>query len=165
FWNCSQLAGGFFTKLNPVPAGLRKPCNLVLTHNNLPFAAAGDYALWDFGPYHIPGMQPTNWNDGARLHTLIGATELTLLYYNDNLDGGYSTARFDAPGAPAYSNLGRVDFMDIQETGITADRPVPVPASLGEYLPVVARAEAVYTNHQPFYSAAPLAFSGIRYSD
>jgi hypothetical protein len=171
FWNC--LGGGnvpySLAHFNPLPPGLRRAqgagCNLILTHNNLHYAAAGDYALWDFGPYHIPGMQPTNWNDGARLHTLIGATELTALYYNDNLDGGFPTARFDAPGAPAYTNLGRLDFMDIQEVGMTADRPMPVPASLGEYLPVVGRAEAVYTNHQPFYNVNPLSFSGIRYSD
>ncbi len=31
---------------------------------------------------------------------------------------------------------------------MTADRPMPVPASLGEYLPVVGRAEAVYVNHE-----------------
>jgi hypothetical protein len=170
FWEClggGQLLGG--ARYDPMPVGLRKSqgagCNLTLTHNNLPYGAAGNYALWDFGPYHIPGMQPANWNDGARLHTLVGSTELTALYYNDNMDGGFPTARFDAPGAPPYTNLGSINFMDIQEAGITADRPLPVPASLGEYLPIVGRAEALYTNHQPFYNANVLSFSGIRYSD
>jgi hypothetical protein len=172
FWNClggGQLLGGH--TYNPLPPGFRRPasgpggCSLALTHNNLPYGAAGDYALWDFGPYHIPGMQPSNWNDGMRLHTLVGETELTALYYNDNMDGGFPTARFDAPGAPAYTNLGRIDFMDIQEIGMTADRPIPVPASLGEYLPIVGRAEVLYTNHEPFYNSNVLSFSGIRYSD
>jgi hypothetical protein len=169
FWEC--LSSGFFSKTNPLPAGLRKAafgpggCKLNLTHNNLPYGAAGDYALWDFGPYHIPGMQPENWNDGARFHTLIGATELTALYYNDNMNGGFPAARFGGPGHPYYTNLGSVFFPDIQEVGMTADRPLPVPASLGEYLPVVGRAEAVYVNHEQFYDNRPLAFSGIRYSD
>jgi hypothetical protein len=178
FWNCQIIGptgGGFLLgghPYNPLPKGLVRPvgngpgdCNLTLSHNNLPYGAAGNYALWDFGPYHIPGMQPSNWNDGARLHTLVGETELTALYYNDNMDGGFPTARFDAPGAPAYTNLGRIDFMDIQEVGMTGDRPIPVPAALGEYLPIVGRAEVLYTNHQPFYNSNVLSFSGIRYSD
>jgi hypothetical protein len=37
--------------------------------------------------------------------------------------------------------------------------------SLGEYLPIVGRAEVLYTNHQPFDNDNPLALSGIRYSD
>jgi hypothetical protein len=177
FWNC--LGGGqipipiskpnapkFF---NPLPPGMQHSqgsgCNLTLSHNNNPLGAAGDYALWDFGLYHIPGMQPSNWNEGARIHTLIGSTELTALYYNDNMDGGFPTPRFGGPGAPYYTNLGRLDFMDIQEIGVTADRPMPIPAALGEYLPVVGRAEALYTNHQPFMNDNPLALSGIRYSD
>jgi hypothetical protein len=56
-------------------------------------------------------------------------------------------------------------FPDIQEVGMTADRPMPVPASLGEYLPVVGRAEALYVNHAPYYDNRPLAFSALRYSD
>jgi hypothetical protein len=165
----SPISPKFF---NPMPAGLVRPvtglpggCNLTLSHNNLPYGAAGDYGLWDFGPWHIPGMQPSNWNDGVRLHTLIGSTELTALYYNDNMDGGAPTARFGGPGDPYYTNLGRIDFMDIQEVGITADRPMPMLPSLGEYLPIVGRAEVVYTNHQPFDNDNPLALSGIRYSD
>jgi hypothetical protein len=84
------------------------------------------------------------------------------LYYNDNMDQGFPTARFTPP---YYTNLGSLFFADIQEIGITADRPMPVPASLGEYLPLVGRAEALYINHQPFMDDRALAFSGIRYSD
>jgi hypothetical protein len=177
FWECfggGDLLGAstpanrkFF---DPLPASARKPgCipgsgqgNLSLSHNNNHYGAAGDYALWNFGVYHIPGMQPQNWNDGVRFHTLVGATELTLLYYNDNMDGGFPTARFVEP---YYTNLGSLFFADIQEVGMTADRPLPVPAALGEYLPIVGRAEAIYVNHQPMYDARPMAFSAIRYSD
>ena len=170
-WECNlpavfnAAAGGIPS--NPLPAGARKGpfgaggCKW-LSHNNLKYGAAGDYAFWDFGPYHIPGMQPQNWNDGARFHTLIGSTELTALYYNDNMGGGFPTARFVEP---YYTNLGSIFFADLQEVGVTADRPMPVPASLGEYLPVVGRAEVVYINHQPMYDNRPMAFSGIRYSD
>ena len=167
FWEC--LGGGFFGKTNPLPKALQKSeghgCNLVLSHNNLPYGAAGDYALWDTGPYHVPGMQPENWNDGARFHTLVGATEITALYYNDNLNGGFPAFRYGGNGLPYYTNLDQIYFPDIQEVGVTADRPMPVPASLGEYLPIVGRAETVYVNHEQFYDSRPLAFSGVRYSD
>jgi hypothetical protein len=183
FWECfggGQLLGAstpaapkFF---NPLPVALRSPTgcfpglghfggfgnNEGLTHGNNHLGAAGDYALWNFGLFHIPGMQPQNWNDGVRLHTLVGATELTALYYNDNMNGGFPTLRLSKP---YYTNLGEIFFPDIQEVGITADRPMPIPASLGEYLPVVGRGEVIYVNHQPQMDQRPLAFSNLRYSD
>ncbi|HLW71745.1 MAG TPA: hypothetical protein VKS22_14115 [Candidatus Binataceae bacterium] len=171
FWECLSGAPGTYAKTNPLPAGLRKApfgpggCNLTLSHNNLSFGAAGDYALWDTGPYHIPGMQPSNWNDGARFHTLIGSTELTALYYNDNLNGGFPAFRFGGNGLPYYTNLDQIYFPDIQIVGVTADRPLPVPASVSEFLPIVGRAEVTYTNHEQFYDSRPTAFSGVRYSD
>jgi len=142
--------------------GPGKNCLLTLSHNNLNQGAAGDYGLWDFGPYQIPGMQPQNWNVGGRLHTLVGATEFTMLYYNDNMGGGFPTAMMKRP---YYTNLGQIVFKPIQIFGVTADRPIPVPASLGEYLPIVGRAEMTYVNHQQFYDNSPFAFSAIRYSD
>jgi len=34
--------------------------------------------------------------------------------------------------------------------GVTADRPLPMPASIAEYFPVVGRAEALYINHASY---------------
>jgi hypothetical protein len=133
-----------------------------LNKGNLPFGPAGNYALFNTGPYRIPGMQPENWNDGLRLHTLIGSTELTTFYYNDNMNGGFPEIRFIKP---YYTNQMELYFPDIQEMGVTGDRPMPIPASLGEYLPVVGRFEASYVNHAPYQNDNPLAFSSVRYSD
>jgi hypothetical protein len=136
--------------------------NLHLNKGNLAFGPVGNYGLFNAGPYRIPGMQPSNWNDGVRLHTLLGATEITALYYNDNMNGGLPQLRWIPP---YYTNQMEFFFPDIQEVGMTADRPVPVPESLGEYLPMVARAEALYVNHAPYYDNRPLSFSSLRYSD
>jgi hypothetical protein len=183
FWEC--FGGGHLLGVStpaapklfdPLPASLRSPTgcapgsgnfgafgnNEALTHNNNHLGAAGDYALWDYGVYHIPGMQPQNWNEGVRFHTLVGATEITALYYNDNMNGGFPTLQFVEP---YYTNLGKIFFPDIQEVGITADRPLPVPASLGEYLPIVGRAEVIYINHTPIMDNRPMAFSALRYTD
>ena len=62
-----RLAGGTST----VVTGLSK-------HNN-PYSPIGDGTLLDIGVWNIPGYQPQNWNDGVRLHTLVGPTELTWL--------------------------------------------------------------------------------------
>ena len=48
---------------------------------------------------------------------------------------------------------------------MTADAPLPVPGSLGEFLPLVGRAEGVYQNHVPFSDADPYNFSAHSYSD
>jgi hypothetical protein len=136
--------------------------NIQLSHNNLAYGPVGNFALFNISQYHIPGMQPENWNDGIRLHTLIGETEVTALYYNDNVNGGFPQIRYVKP---YFTNLMSAYFPDIQEMGITADRPLPVPASISEYFPAVMRAEAVYVNHESFYDDRPLAFSAVRYSD
>jgi hypothetical protein len=106
-------------------------------------------------------MQPQNWNEGARFHTLVGATEFTALYYNDNTNAG---APWSLKWTP-YTNLWNYSFPDIQEAGVTADRPLPMPASLAEYFPAVGRAEVLYTNHVSFESNKPFDLNGQRYSD
>ncbi|MGH9206622.1 MAG: hypothetical protein ACRD1G_08710, partial [Acidimicrobiales bacterium] len=78
------------------------------------------------------------------------------------LNGGFPQLRFIKP---YYTNLMQLYFPALQEVGITADRPLPVPASVSEYLPVVGRAEAIYVNHASYQTANPLAFSSVRYSD
>ncbi len=179
-WECGIGAAQFPLKVPPNPLrglGLISPnlCGLAgagtfggfankinFSKGNLSRGPVGNYSLFNAGPYRIPGMQPENWNDGARLHTLIGSTELTALYYNDNLNGGFPQLRYIPP---YYSNLMQLYFPDIQEVGVTGDRPMPIPASLGEYLPVVGRAEAIYVNHATFQNGNPLAFSSVRYSD
>jgi hypothetical protein len=107
-------------------------------------------------------MQPENWNEGVRFHTLAGATELTAFYYNDNVNGGIPQIRYLRP---YYTNLMQAYFPNIQDVGITADRPAPLPEAIAEHFPAVMRAEMVYVNHESFYDDRPLAFSAVRYSD
>ncbi len=161
FWSCSQLAPLVRPGFNPVPVGRRLPCHLGLNRGNLPYGPTGDGALVDIGPWRIPGMQPRNWNEGARFHTLYGATEITALFYNDATNHG-------TPGAlkwTPYTNLWTFDYPEIQEAGVTADRPLPIPGSLAEMLPAVFRGEMLYTNHAPFTDMRPTALTGRRYSD
>jgi hypothetical protein len=145
------------------PYRLKAPfkCNLALNKHQGNYGPIGDGVAVDTGFWRVPGMQPENWNEGVRYHTLWGATEWTALYYNDNTSGG---APWSLKWTP-FTNLWNYSYYDIQEAGITADRPMPVPASIAEYFPAVVRGEMLYTNHQSFEDNAFSNINGQRWSD
>src|SRR5207302_6767717 len=161
--SCPQLAP--LVRPGFIPRGTPKRfCNLGLSKNNDPLGLTGDQALVDIGPWRIPGMQPQNWNIGARYHTLIGATELTALYYLDSTYGlgeGFPASLRWTP----FTNLWTYEYPQVNEFGVTADRPLPMVASLAEYFPAVGRAELVYVNHQSFPDMRPTSLTAVRYSD
>lgn len=160
FW-CNQLQG-FLGKrtVNPVPAGARRNCNLGLKDGKVPFGPTGSGALVDIGNWNIPASTVQNWEEGVRLHTLIGATELTAFYFNTFED--YPSVVWQHP----FTNQWDFQFFPVMFAGVTADRPLPLPGAVAEYLPIVARTEAVYANHQPFADFNAFADpSGVRFSD
>ena len=168
-WRCAQFANGtpgipqVNEAFNPLPRGQRNKfnCNLGLSHNDNPYAPIGDHTLLDIGVWNIPGYQPQNWNNGIRLHTLVGANEFTWLYYNDAVSGGVPWAARWTP----QTNLWNYTFYDFQETGVTMDRPLPMPSSLAEYFPAVFRGEMLYLNHLSFPDMGVNNWSGHSYSD
>jgi len=165
FMACSQLAPLVRRGFNTVPASMRRPCALGLSKaGDSPYGPTGAGAPVNLGVYRIPGMQPRNWNEGGRFHTLIGATEYTFLYYNDNTSRGTPGGEA-APTWTPYTNLWNFNDYDIQEMGMTADRPLPMPESLAEYFPAVFRGEALYTNHMPVTDMQPTNLSGQRFTD
>jgi uncharacterized protein DUF1302 len=148
FWLCSSLSGGGQRGWNPYAAYLKGHpggfnCNLGLNKMNNPRSPIGDGTLIDIGLWHVPGMQPQNWNEGVRFHTLYGATEWTALYYYDSVNGG---APYTAKWTP-FTNLWSYGYPAINEFGVTVDRPIPAPASIAEYFPAVFRGEMLYQNH------------------
>lgn len=158
-WSCTNL---HFLLRSRIPLGTpQRNCALSLSQHNVPYGTTGDTALADIGEWRIPGMQPENWNEGLRLHTLIGDTEWTALYYNDNVNGGGPAQLKWTP----FTNIWHFNYPDIQEAGITADRPLPMPESISQYFPAVGRAEALYVNHESFQDMAPQALSAQRWSD
>jgi len=168
-WRCAQFANGtpgipqVNEAFNPLPPGQRNKlrCNLGLSHNNNPYSPIGDHTLLDIGVWNIPGMQPENWNDGFRLHTLLGASELTAFYYNDAVNNGVPWAARWTP----QTNLWNYTFYDVQEMGVTIDRPLPMPAAIAEYFPAVFRGEMMYQNHENFADMGVNNWDGHAYSD
>jgi hypothetical protein len=141
-------------------------CNLALRHGtptspNNPISPIGDGSAVAIGFFHVPGMQPQNWNEGVRFHTLYGATEWTALYYNDNVNGG---GPYTLKWTP-FTSLWRYQYPDIQEFAVTVDRPLPAPAAIAEYFPAVFRGEMLYQNHESFESNRFQDINGQRWSD
>jgi hypothetical protein len=164
FWLCKQLAPGVRPGFNPAPKKLQGAfnCNLGLSKNQGDYSVVGDTTLVDFGLVHVPGMQPRNWDEGVRFHTLYGATEWTALYYYTPTHGGVTgQVIWEHP----YTNLYVVDYPTISEGAVTMDRPLPVPPMIAEYFPAVVRGEVLYTNHDQFNDASPFAAQAIRFSD
>jgi hypothetical protein len=166
FFLCSQFSGLTLKGWNPYAAYLKRfpngfNCNLSLNKMNNPISPIGDGAVTDVGYWNVPGMQPENWNEGVRFHTLYGATEWTALYYNDNTNGG---APFTLKWTP-FTNLWQYAYPDIQEAGVTVDRPMPVPATLAEFFPAVMRGEMIYQNHTSVNSLEFQNMNGQRWSD
>src|SRR5215472_11565587 len=165
FWVCEQFAGAIRRGFNPEPKKLQNtiPCNLSLSKNQGDYSVIGDTTLVNFGIIHVPGMQPENWNEGVRFHTLYGATEWTALYfYTPTHNGVTGQVIWQHP----YLNSGwQVDYPTVNDAAVTVDRPLPMPAMLAEYFPAVFRGEALYVNHDEFNDAGPFAMTAIRFSD
>ena len=159
--------GAFKPGWNPYTAYLKRfpggfKCNLGLNkHNNPDINSIGDGSVVDVGHFQIPGMQPENWNEGVRFHTLYGATEWTALYYNDNTNGGGPATIKWTP----FTNLWAYQYPDIQEGAVTVDRPLPVPAAIAEYFPAVFRGEMLYQNHTSVDTTQFQDLNGQRWSD
>ena len=115
---------------NPVPKALQRNCK---------FSNASGTPV--IGQWKIPASTVANWDEGLRFHTLIGGAELTAFYWN---------AWNDYPNVSwqQYTNQFRANFYPTQKVGMTGDMPIPMPSSVSEYLPIVGRAEGVYTNHE-----------------
>lgn len=151
FYFCNQLNGLLAAtgQKNPVPLSMRRNCN---------FAVSGGSPVNTGMFWHVPPVTAANMEEGLRLHTLIGSTELTALYFN-------TFQYYPVVNWQPYTGNYPFQFDPVQYFGVTADRPVPMPASLAEYFPLVARAEMVYQNHAPFVNFDVTELNAVRYSD
>ena len=166
FWLCPPFSAAGVSGFNPYRAFLTRfpggfKCNLALNKHNNPRTPIGDGTLLDTGYWQVPGMQPQNWNEGVRFHTLYGATEWTALYYYDSVNGGVPAPLKWTP----FTNLWAYQYPAINEFGVTVDRPVPMPSSLAEYFPAVFRGEMLYQNHTPVESLRFQDMNSQRWSD
>jgi hypothetical protein len=158
FW-CSNLLQALPQQFNPVPKRLQQPCNLTLRDGTVKFGPNGSGAIVDIGQWKIPAATIANWEEGVRLHSLIGANEVTASYVN-------TWNPLPSIFWQQFTNQWRFKFMPATFVGATWDRALPIPPGIAEYFPLTSRAEIEYANHQPFMSFNVLDDpSGVRYSD
>jgi hypothetical protein len=147
FFYCTNL-GSASQPFNPVPKGLQHGCQML-----------GNGSPIDTGQWKVPASTVANWDEGLRFHTLVGGAELTAFYFNTW--SGYPNVYWQQ-----YTNQFRLKFAPIQKVGVTADMPIPMPSSVGEYLPFVGRAEGVYTNHSAAFTYDYVGHPNlVRYTD
>jgi hypothetical protein len=156
FYWCSNL-GSALQPHNPVPARLQRSCRFT-PDRTVNFGPVGGASVIDIGQWKVPAATVANWEEGIRLHTLLGPAELTAFYFNT---WDYYPSFF----WQAFTNQWRARFTPVQYAGVTADAPLPLPESLAEHFPAVGRAELVYANHQPYSDFNPFDLSSVRYSD
>lgn len=132
---------------NNTPARLQKPCT---------FQASAP--VLKLGIWHVPAVQFKNMEEGLRFHTLLGSNELTAFFF-------YTQTYYPVISWVPYTNQFPAIFEPVSYTGVTWDRPVPMPASLAEYFPFVARAEATYLNHEPYSNFDTTQVNPLRFSD
>jgi hypothetical protein len=162
--NITSLFGadpGVVNVYDQVPLFLRQPCMNHLSKHFNTAGALGDGAATDLGRFRIRGYSPQFWNEGLRYHTLIGDTELTSFVFYDNTNQGVEGSAKWVP----YTNLFEYDTAAEVLAGATANRPVPLPETVAEHFPIVAKAEAVYINHKEFDDLRPYVLTTRRFSD
>ena len=149
-WRCGagstmNLSGSVLPGWNPLPPGWRNfPCRNGLSKHNNPYSPIGDGTLLDVGVWNIPGYQPQNWNDGVRLHTLLGSTELTGLLLQRCGQWRRAMGRsLDAADESIELHLLRYPG-DGRDGGPAA---ADSESALAEYFPAVFRGEILYQNH------------------
>jgi hypothetical protein len=158
FYWCSNLLVLLPQPFNPVPKRLRRPCKFG-RDGTVNFGPSGSGAIVDIGQWKIPAATVANWEEGVRLHTLLGPSEFTAFYMN-------TWNAYPSLFWQQFTNQWRFKYMPATFVGVTWDRPLPVPPEFAEYFPFTTRAEIVYANHQPFMSFDALhAPSGVEYSD
>ena len=145
FFYCTNL-GSATQPFNPVPKKMQRACP------GSGFSAGEPQ-------WKIPASTVANWNEGLRVHTLVGPVEATAFYYNAwNL---YPNT-FWQQGTQNFMNK----YVPENMIGITGDMPIPMPSSVAEYLPFVGRAEGVYTNHQAVASMNYVSNpDGVQFTD
>jgi hypothetical protein len=144
------------------PLSMRRPCKMHLSKGEgITAGALGEGALTDFEKFNIRGYSPQFWNEGVRLHTLLGPAELASFVYYDNTNQG---AEANAIWTP-YTNLFTYKTPAEVLAGFTGDVPLPLPAQIAEHFPAVGRGEIVYINHKSFDDMRPYTLTTRSFSD
>lgn len=104
-----------------------------------------------FFAYHLYGDTLANSNEGLRLHSLIGNSEVTFIYWHGHQfnEAGTPGAPFYVVGNPTTGQYLQAYFPQFNDIGVTLNRPLYLPGFLSA-VPFVLRTEGVWQDRTPF---------------
>jgi hypothetical protein len=141
-----------------------------------PESKLSQFTFWNLSAkaptnWKLPPVTPFNFQEGIRLHTLLGETEMAALFWHSHQ---YAPTIFRTQ-TPKGIGL-RFMYPDFMAAGVTFDRPIYLANYMPEFLnkalegaPFVVRGEGLYLNHAPYDSLNPLVSHSramsVTYSD
>lgn len=129
-----------------------------------PGAQAAFPQITEFAPpfqtWALPADQWANSVEGLRLHTLAENTEITTIYWH----GHQLNPTSFVEGTPESGQALQMRYPQLNDIGVTMNRPVYLgPIQLSD-LPFVVRSEAVWQDRTPFNSINPARRRAVVYS-
>ncbi len=112
---------------------------------------AGSAFAPPFFAYHLNGDTLANSNEGFRLHSLIGNSEVTFLYWHGHQfnEAGTPGAPFYVVGSPSTGQYLQAYFPQFNDIGVTLNRPLYLPGQFLSQIPFVLRTEGVWQDRTP----------------
>jgi hypothetical protein len=113
-----------------------------------------------FQTWALPSDTWANSVEGLRLHTLAENTEMTFSYWHGHQ---LNPINFVVGNADSGQAL-QMQYPQLNDIGITANRPVYLEPAILSELPFVLRSEAVWQDRTPFNTTNASRSSGVIYS-
>ncbi len=114
--------------------------------------------------YALPDNNLGGWEEGFRLHTVAYNTEMTGIFFH----GHQYTPNFFLRGNPTPGNPDtqtfQIRYPQLNDIGITANRPIYLPSPTLSNIPFVIRTEGLWQDRTPFMDRNPLNHSAVKYS-
>jgi hypothetical protein len=113
-----------------------------------------------FQSWALPSDTWANSVEGIRLHTLAQNTEMTLIYWH----GHQLNPAVFVEGTPHSGQTLQMSYPQLNDIGVTMNRPIYLTPELLSDIPLVVRSEAIWQDQTPFNTINPARSSAVIYS-
>jgi len=110
--------------------------------------------------YRLPSDTRANSMGGIRLHSIIEDAELTILYWHGHQLNGTTFVT----GTPGRAQSLQQRYPELDDLGVTLNRPIYLPDKYLSEVPFVIRTEAVWQDRTPFNTINVAHPSAVVYS-
>jgi len=110
--------------------------------------------------YKLPVATWANSVEGFRVHTLIADAEMTALYWH----GHQLNPTMLVNGSPKTGQTFQFRYPELNDIGVTLNRPIYLPIGAGSTIPLVLRTEGVWQDRTPFNTINLARPSAVVYS-